>query len=95
MAESALSVRILGTSQKVHNIIVYRRPCLKHAGTTPGQYNRLRGLDSRDAVIYLVQPHRQTMQQARPIVHEPTIEFAAPMGGGGYATAINVRILYL
>ena len=28
------------------------------------------------------------------VVHEPTIEFAAPMEGG-YATAINVRILYL
>jgi len=27
------------------------KPCLKHAGTTPGQYNRQRRQDSRDAVL--------------------------------------------
>ena len=34
------------------------------------------------------------LQTVHHVVHEPTIEFAAPLGGG-YATAINVRILYL
>ena len=58
-------------------------------------------------VTYLLWPHWPEKPPGRPrarsadqpmmkpilVVHEPTIEFAAPMGG--YATAINVRILYL
>jgi len=33
------------------NSMIPLRPCLKHTGTTPGQYNRQRRRDSRDAVL--------------------------------------------
>jgi len=80
----------------VHNMITPTNEAASNVSTLGPNVSTVLTLRSHGGahIMATIQPYFNASAETNaPVVHELTIEFAAPMGG--YATAINVRILYL